>query len=149
MNKSPIRFACAVNHDGLFEAKHFGNAEKYLIYEWHNNEFNFIREIPNSFNRLDDKKLNGLSTKNMACINLLEQSDIKILVSMQFGQNIQIVNRLFIPVIVNSETPDEVISILRKHIRWIEEELNSKPEEFKLFSISKGILKSNIRKEKF
>jgi predicted Fe-Mo cluster-binding NifX family protein len=147
MNNNIIRFACAVNHDGLFEAKHFGNADKYLIYEWNNSEFNFIKEIKNSFNSFDDIKLEGLSTKNMACINLLEQADINILVSRQFGQNIQMVNKLFIPVIVNSETPDEVISILRKHIRWIEEELNSNPEEFKLFSISKGILKTKIRKD--
>jgi predicted Fe-Mo cluster-binding NifX family protein len=147
MNKTSIRFACAVNHDGLFEAKHFGNADKYLIYEWNNSEFNFIKEVKNSFNGFDDIKLNGLSTKNMACINLLEQADVKILVSRQFGQNIQMVNKLFIPVIVNSETPDEVISILRKHIRWIEDELNSNPDEFKLFSISKGILKTKIRKD--
>jgi predicted Fe-Mo cluster-binding NifX family protein len=147
MNNPPIRFACAVNHNGLFEAKHFGNADKYLIYEWNNNEFNFIREIPNSFNSFDDKKLNGLSTKNMACINLLEQSDVKILVSRQFGQSVQMINKLFIPVVVNSETPEEVVSILKKHIRWIEEELNGEKEEYKLFSINKGILKTKISKD--
>jgi predicted Fe-Mo cluster-binding NifX family protein len=144
MNKSSIRFACAVNHNGLFEARHFGNADKYLIYEWNNNELNFIEEVANSFNSFDDIKLNGLSTKNMACINLLEQADVKILVSRQFGQNIGMINKLFIPVIVNSETPEEVLSILKKHIRWIEDELNGKNQEFKLFSINKGILKTKI-----
>jgi predicted Fe-Mo cluster-binding NifX family protein len=146
MNNSSIRFACAVNHNGLFEAKHFGNADKYLIYEWNNGDFNFIKEVTNSYNNFDDIKLNGLSTKNMACINLLEQAEVKILVSRQFGQNVQMINKLFIPVVVNSETPEEVVSILKKHIRWIEEELNSHPEEFKLFSINKGILKTKIRK---
>jgi hypothetical protein len=84
----------------------------------------------------------------MACINLLERNNIKVLVSRQFGKNIQMVNSFFIPVIVNSETNDEVVSILKKHIRWIEDELNSNPEEFKLFSIKKGILKTSIRKDK-
>lgn len=147
MNKNSIRFACAVNHKGLFEAKHFGNADKYLIYEWNNNDLNFIREITSNFNSFDDIKLNGLSTKNMACINLLEQAEVKILVSRQFGQNLQMINKIFIPVVVNSETPEEVVSILKKHIRWIEDELNGKKEEFKLFTINKGILKTKIRKD--
>ena len=57
------------------------------------------------------------------------------------------VNHLFIPVIINSETPDEVVSILRKHMRWIEDELDKKPVEFKLFYINRGIFKTEIRKE--
>jgi hypothetical protein len=59
------------------------------------------------------------------------------------------VNRLFIPVIVNSETPDEVLSILKKHIRWIEDELTSKTEEYKLFTLKNGILKTIIKKDNF
>jgi hypothetical protein len=35
----PIRFAFAVNLADVFEPKHFGDADKYLIYEWVNNEF--------------------------------------------------------------------------------------------------------------
>jgi predicted Fe-Mo cluster-binding NifX family protein len=148
MNKNSIQFAFAVNHSGLFEPKHFSNAEKYLIYEWTDNDFKFIKEEINKFSDFDETILDGLSNKGMACVNVLEKSDVKILVSRQFGQNIHMVSKLFIPVIVNSETPDEVISILRKHIRWIENELNSNPDEFMLFSISKGILKRKIRKDK-
>jgi hypothetical protein len=68
-------------------------------------------------------------------------------VSRQFGKNIQTVNKLFIPVIVNSETTDEVVSILKKHIRWIEDELTNKTLEYKLFTIRNGILKTIIKKD--
>jgi len=147
MNKNTIRFAFAVNNEDRFEATHFGNANKYLIYEWTNKEFIFIKEEINTFNSYDDAKLKGLSNKGMACVNLLESSDIKVLVSRQFGNNIQIVNKFFIPVIVNSETPDEVVSILKKHIRWIEDELDGKPDGYKLFTIKNGILKTIIKKD--
>jgi predicted Fe-Mo cluster-binding NifX family protein len=147
MNKNSIRFAFAVNNSGLFEAKHFSNAEKYFIYEWASNEFIFIKEETNGFSDFDETISNGLSNKGMACVNILEKSDVKILVSRQFGDNIHMVSKLFIPVVVNSETPDEVVSILKKHIRWIEEELNGNNEEFKLFSINKGILKRKFSKD--
>ena len=149
MNKKTIRFAFAVNHASHFEPEHFGNANKYLIYEWSDNEFIFIKEEINSFISFDDIEISGLSNKGMACINLLEKTEVKVLVSRQFGKNIQMVNRLFIPVIVNSETPDEVLRILKKHIRWIEDELTSKTEEYKLFTLKNGILKTIIKKDNF
>jgi predicted Fe-Mo cluster-binding NifX family protein len=148
MNRNPIRFACAVNHAGLFETKHFGNADKYLIYEWTNDDFIFIKEETNSFNGLDDVKLSGLSNKGLACVNLLNNVGVKVLVSRQFGDNVKMINNFFIPVLVNYETPDEVVLILKKHIRWIEDELNSKTEEYKLFTIKKGIIKTKIKSDK-
>jgi hypothetical protein len=33
MNEKLIRLALAVNHSGHFEPTHFGEADKYLIYE--------------------------------------------------------------------------------------------------------------------
>lgn len=48
------------------------------------------------------------------------------------------VNRNFIPVIVYTEFPDEVIPLLKKHMKWIEDELNNRPKEFKLFTLKTG-----------
>jgi hypothetical protein len=58
------------------------------------------------------------------------------------------VNSHFIPVIVTSETPAEVITTIKKHIKWIEDELKNRPAEFKLFTIKKGILKTSINKDR-
>jgi predicted Fe-Mo cluster-binding NifX family protein len=146
-NKKSIRMAFAVNVSGRFEEKHFSNADKFLIYEWTNEEFFLLKEEVNIFKNFEEDQ-NRVSDKNcISIIDILKSSDVKILVSRQFGKNIQTVNHLFVPVIINSETPDEVVSIINKHIRWIEDELNRNPKEFKLFSINRGILKTDIRKE--
>ena len=33
-----LRFAFAVNNDNLFQKKHFGDADKYLIYRYNSSE---------------------------------------------------------------------------------------------------------------
>jgi hypothetical protein len=55
------------------------------------------------------------------------------------------VNTSFIPVIVSSETPEEVILAVKKHIKWIEDELTNRPVGFNLFTIKNGILKTAIK----
>lgn len=144
--KKSIRFAYAVNADNRFELKHFGNAEKYLIREWTGNEISFKEELINSFVNMNDDSGDGFTAKGIAITDMLKRHSVKVLISRQFGKNIQMVNNSFIPVIINSETIDEVDAVLSKHMRWIESELNGKPKEYKLFSIRKGIFKTNIRK---
>ncbi|MBN2350567.1 MAG: hypothetical protein JXJ22_17145 [Bacteroidales bacterium] len=147
MNKKPIRFAMAVNHASHFEAKHFGDADKYLIFEWSMDELHFLKEEINAFKNLDEKQEHGLQKKGKAIIDLLQNLNIKVLVSRQFGKNIQMVNSYFIPVIVYKETAEDVGLILKKHIKWIEDEIANNPEEHKLFTIKNGILKTTIRKD--
>ena len=143
-----ICFAFAVNNDGRFEEKHFSAAEKYLIYEWSDNEFSFIKEEINSF-KSSNEVLNASTEKGSACVNLLEKNGVSVLVSRQFGNSIRSVSKLFIPVVVNSESSEDVVFVLKKHIRWIEDELNSKTAEYKLFLIRKGILKTSLSKVTF
>jgi hypothetical protein len=57
------------------------------------------------------------------------------------------VNRHFIPIIFYTEMPDEVISLLKRHMKWIEVELKNRPQEFKLFTLKNGVLKTIIKKE--
>jgi predicted Fe-Mo cluster-binding NifX family protein len=147
MNNKSIRIACAVNSNRSFEEKHFSNADKFLIYEWSGNEFFFIKEEINVFKNMDGDEDSDLNRNCISLTTLLKEVDVKVLVSKQFGKNIQMVNHLFIPVIVNSETTDEVASILKKHIRWIEDDLSSKPVEYKLFTLKSGILKTTIRRD--
>jgi predicted Fe-Mo cluster-binding NifX family protein len=147
MNNKSIHIAFAVNEKDRFEEKHFSNAGKFLIYEWTDNKLIFEREEINSFKSTDGDQDGGLNDNCGLIVDLLKSCDVKVLVSKQFGKNIQMVNHLFIPVVVNSETTDEVASILKKHIRWIEDELNARPEEYKLFTIKSGILKTAIRRD--
>jgi predicted Fe-Mo cluster-binding NifX family protein len=147
MNKETISIAFAVNADGRFEEKHFSHAEKFMIYEWANSELFLLDEASNAFKIFDADQTDVSSGNCVSITDLLKKRNVSVLVSRQFGKNIQMVKHLFVPVIINSETPEEVVSILKRHMRWIEEELNRKPLEFKLFYINRGIFKKDIRKE--
>lgn len=145
MKSKSIRFAFAVNKLNEFESQNFGKADKFLIYEWVNNDFRFLEEEVNRFKNLDVDHVDGSERKGKAIIEILKNLEIYVLVSTKFGKNIQMVNTSFIPVIVSSETPEEVKQAVKKHIKWIEDELKNRPEEFKLFTIKNGILKSAIK----
>jgi len=145
MNENTIRLAMAVNHSGHFEPKHFGDADKFLMYEWTDGKFVSLQEEPNSFKNFDEEQAHGSKKKGGAIIDFLRSLDVNVLVSNQFGQNIKMVNRHFIPVIVYEITPVQVLEIMTKQMNWFEDELKNKPDEFNLFTIKNGILKSRIK----
>ena len=100
-------FAFALNRDNQFEAAHFGDAEKFAIYEQKENQVNVI-------------------------------------VSREFGKNIIMVNKHFIPVLISKEKPEKVVAILQDKLHWILDEWNSSGSDFKLFNIKSSILKLRI-----
>jgi len=51
-----IKFAFAVGNSGTFEAKHFGDADKYLIYEWDGQNFYLSTELLNNFKYFDEQQ---------------------------------------------------------------------------------------------
>lgn len=141
-----IKFAFAVNNNGLFQKKHFGDAEKYFIYQLKENEINFEQEIVNSSKNVDENGKHGSKKKGQAIIALLKEKNVNVLVSPQFGKNIKLINAHFIPVIVSEENPDSIIGILLKHIKHINEELANKSGEYMLFNIKNGVMKPAIKK---
>ena len=141
-----IKFAFAVNNNGLFQKKHFGDAEKYFIYQLKENEINFEQEIVNSSKNVDENGKHGSKKKGQAIIALLKEKNVNVLVSPQFGKNIKLINEHFIPVIVSEENPDSIIGILLKHIKHINEELANKSGEYVLFNIKNGVMKPAIKK---
>jgi len=141
-----IRFAFAVNKLNEFESQDFCKADRFLIYEWVNNEFVFLKDEANRFKNPDNDRANGSDGKVKAIIGFLKSLDINVLVSIRFGKNIQLVNSTFIPVIVSSETPEQVKQAVKKHFKWIEDELKNRPREFKMFTIKNGIMKTAINK---
>jgi len=146
METNYLRFALAVNHAGHFEAKNFGDADKYLIYEMSKNGLIFLKEEINRYKNLDEEIEHGSIRKGRAIMDLLSGIGVNVLISRQFGKNIQIVNRLFIPVIVYSEEPTEVLNTLVKHIKWIEDELKNNSKAYRLFTVKKGIIKKSVPK---
>ena len=137
-----IKFAFAVTNEGVFPKIHFGDAEKYLIYQLEKNQINFDQEVSNSFIDLDEGIQHGSKKKGEAIIALLKEKDIDVLVSRQFGKNIRMVNKHFLPIIVSDETPDSIIEVLIKNIKLIQDELTENTGEYTLFTIKHGIMKS-------
>ena len=148
MYKNIIRFAFAVNKSDGFESKNFCNADKFSIYELINNEFIHQNDLVNPYISDEGRNDEGSADNGNDIIDLLKKHDINVMVSSIYGKNIQMVNSHFIPVIVTSETPEEVIATLMKHIKWIRDELENRPPEFKLFTIKKGIFKTSIKKDR-
>ena len=141
-----LRFAFAVNQENQFQKKHFGDAHRYLIYVLESGKMNLVSEEINKYRFLDEEIEHGSVRKGYSIIEFLKRKDVNVLVSTQFCKNIKLVNKYFIPVKVPLKEPEEVISILAKHMHWLEDEWKNKPSEFKLFTISSGILKTAVNK---
>jgi len=139
-----LRFAFAVNNADRFEKKHFGDVDRYLIYELDSGKMVLASEEINSFKLLDEEHEHGSRRKGNAIIKFLKEKNVHILVSRQFCKNIKMVNEHFIPVKISLEHPEEIISILNNHMHWIEDELKNKKSNYKLFTIKSGILKTYI-----
>ncbi len=140
-----IRLAFALSHNNVFEEKHFGEADKYLVYELNSNGMILLSEEINPFKTFEGSQIHGSAKKGEAVISFLKELGVSILVSRRFGQNIRMVNRHFIPVIINKEEPGQVSKILMKHIKWLQDELENKPSEYGVFTLNNGILKSRVK----
>ncbi|MBN2812989.1 MAG: hypothetical protein JXQ80_02870 [Bacteroidales bacterium] len=143
----PIRIAFAVNHNAQIEAKHFGDADRYIIGEYVNKEIVLIKEEINTCKTMDEQQEHGARKKGLAIVELLKNNQVNILVSRQFGKNVQIVNRHFIQVIVDQAKPEDAIPHLTKHMKHFEDELVSHPAKYALFTIKKGELKEIFIKD--
>ena len=141
-----IKFAFALNKKNRFGKHHFGDTDKYSIYEYQELEqkIKYVEEIENITNKSHG---HGSERKGQTIIQLLKEKGVNVLVAMKFGKNIKIVNKHFVPIIISREHPDGVINALNKHIKWIKDELFKDKSEYKLFTIKTGILKSAIEKK--
>jgi hypothetical protein len=148
MDRKKIRLALAITKFDVFESRNFCNAYKFRIYDLIGKDLVYVEDIFNKYRSSVDKQTGTPEDNSNTIIDLLKSHDINVLVSSVYGRNLPKVNNHFIPVAVSSETPEEVISAIIKHIKWIEDELANRPAEFKLFTIKKGILKTTVKKDK-
>ena len=142
-----LRFAFAVNDENRFTERHFGNADRFLIYTLEASKMVLSSEEVNNFKSLDAENKHGSIRKGNAIIKFLKEKDVNVLVSKQFCGNINMLNECFIPVKITLEQQDEIIDTLSKHLHWIKDEWENNSSGFKLFTIRSGILKSSIAKQ--
>ena len=138
-----LKFAFAVNSQGVFEKQHFGDSDKYLIYEQKDDKMLLVSEVANTFKDME----HGQGNKGDLIADLLKKNDVNVLVSMQFGGNIKIVNKHFIPIVIYTPNSNEISEIIVKHNHWIVDEWNSKSSDYNLFTIKSGVFKEKIKQK--
>jgi len=139
-----LKFAFAVNTANRFKKNHFGDADKYLLYQVESNKLKLIAEEINIFKQIDEEHEHGSKTKGDAIIKFLNKKGVNVIVSMQFGKNIKMVNQHFVPIILYEESPEQAIETINKHLHWIYDELKNKSSNYNLFTLKFGVLKSRI-----
>jgi predicted Fe-Mo cluster-binding NifX family protein len=92
--------ACATNDGTNFVDSHFGDADKYYLYNLTAEGCTFLKIIENTTEseeeHADPKKAKGI-------VGLLKRHDVQIVVSKRFGPNIKRISRHFLPVILSAE----------------------------------------------
>ena len=140
-----INIAFALSHNGSFEKKHFGDADKYQIYHLSDETFKLLYTEENPSLLIEESSGHGTEKKAGNIIDFLNQKDVSVVVSRKFGANIKHIVKHFVPVEVSEETPINVQTILLKHMRWLHEELDKQPDQYNKFVINKGILKLSVQ----
>ncbi len=134
-----LKFAFAVNNEGEFQEKHFGDADKYLIYEHDSKKMIFIDEIINKNRDIDEN--HGSEKKGNAVIDYLKKVNVNVLVSKQFGQNLKMINKHFVPVLIADENIDNSIKFLEQNVFPIYKELRIKDSDYNIFRVKNGVLR--------
>ena len=139
-----IKFAFALNNEEMFEKTHFGEAENFTFYMFNPDKFIRDETFQNPYKSKRTNEDHGSFSKGQAIISFLKEHKVNAIVSHQFGKNIKMVNKHFIPIIIEEENPKQVLKILRNNMEWFKDELGNKNTNFMLFKIKKGVLKSAV-----
>ncbi|MGM0621434.1 MAG: NifB/NifX family molybdenum-iron cluster-binding protein [Bacteroidota bacterium] len=139
-----MKCAFALSRDNRFEEKFFGKADNFVIYKLVNDELKFEKQMINPYKNVENDGTLNLEEKGQSVIKLLKKQGVSVLVSRQFGENIKMVNKHFIPVIIKKEKPEDVVAVLQKHHNWLLDELANKSSGYMLFQIKEGVLKTQI-----
>lgn len=136
------KFAFALGSNGLFINRHFGDSSVFRLYrKEENGTLVFEAEVENPFREFDESQAHGSKAKGQGIVEFLRNHGVEAIVSRQFGPNIKIVHRHFIPIKTGVETPEEVLLLIEKNMKWIAEEWNTRSEAYHLFALKNGIVK--------
>ena len=127
-----IRFAFAVDLENRFVEEHFGDADKFMIYEVADDNIYFVHSEANLFKVYEeDHDHHGDPKKGKRIIKYFTDKRIDVIVAKQFGQNIGIVKNYFLPVIISHDEPVEVKRILSSKLDEVKELLRNKKDSYK------------------
>jgi len=133
-----IRFGFAVNDANQFEKKHFGDAQKFILYELVNGKLKWLTEVINSAREIDKDMGHGSKNKAIAIINLMKEQEVQVMVAQQFGKNIGRIVAHFVPVVIQADNIADAHLQLAPHLTNIQEEVFNKTDgTYKPFILKK------------
>lgn len=114
--------ACATNDGQTFVDSHFGDADKYDLYEMKKEGYRFLKSVKNHTEEEEGVHADPKKAKGIAF--LLKQHDVEIGVSRIFGPNIKRVAKHFLPIIISEKNIKEGLSLLLNQYEIIIDALN-------------------------
>ncbi|MCB0568567.1 MAG: hypothetical protein KDC66_02335 [Phaeodactylibacter sp.] len=149
-----MKFAFAVSAENTFENQHFGDADKFLLFEWADGAFTLLGEEPNPFkgqhghhggqvhHHPNGQHGHGHGQHKKAALvtAFFQERGVQALVSRQFGHNIREVCRSFVPILVSESAVDAVCQRLEEHIEGIAAEAGRDTEKHLVLRALEGEL---------
>jgi predicted Fe-Mo cluster-binding NifX family protein len=114
--KHTLKLAIALDKNLQLPESHFGESENFLIYGLSGDKLHFLKSIPNLHKKDDEDTNHGDPVKGNNIANLLKKENVNILVSKSFGENIKIVSKFFLPVIVPMTDVKNVVILLENSV---------------------------------
>jgi len=117
--------ACATDNGKNFVDRHFGDANYYNIYKISEKGFEYVKKVENTS---EEEKIHADPKKAKGISGFLKKEDVKILVSKQFGANINRMKKKFVPVVVNTDMIEEGLDRVIHNLDLILDEWNKGEE---------------------
>lgn len=112
MNK--IIAAFATDDGEHYMDRHFGDAEKYVLYEIDSAGYKYLDTITNTTEEEDNEK-HADPKKAKGIAELLRKDKVTVLVSKKFGANINKMKKKFVCVLMNDAKITVSISRIQQH----------------------------------
>lgn len=133
-------FICAFGtDDGVhFTNRHFGDSNRFDIYELSDNEIKFIKQIDNNSieetTHADPKKAKSIA-------KLLEEQRVTVVFSKQFGPNIKRIKNNFVCIKVENDDLESIKTLAIENINTIDKMWNDDNRGF--ITQTKNLFKIN------
>lgn len=114
-----LRIAFAVDDQKKLPHTHFGDAQFFEIYQWQNHQLNYVETVHNMALKEEKMHQHGDSQKGNNIVEMLLHHHVNVLVSRQFGKNITIIQRHFLPILVNVDSLEQAKSIITSNFSAI------------------------------
>ncbi len=104
-----LKIALATDNGIEFAAKHFGEANKYYIFEIDNNKAEYIKSIKNSSVK---ERMHADPAKAKSIVKILKGESVIAAVNIEFGPNIKRVKKHLVPVVIKEKNLDKALKQL-------------------------------------